>query len=1127
MSNFNWNPEMRNLYGVNPNMGHRTRRQGPQNDCNKDIDAIVNQLKNMDEGEILSILEKLGLQTLYSQGIKQPANTPANAPENTPANTPANAPENTPETTPEAKPETKTETTPQSVAANAPAETTETTETTAVEKIEKVDGVGESGSVSSSKWAGVVDENNPVMWLQFMGWDDLYCLVDPNNPNRFATRAGFVVADKYGKGLANVLFDMETGEFSPEKAKAYMESKGIIQLAPGIFSVDSIQRQYNSKTEEQETVATGRTIQIWDPEKHEFNILCSVDHLYEGSTSHLKPGEGALECWEKLKNNIDSETYLNLRLKSDYMDNAMSKYLENGVFKLDGATCDFQVDDSFVDLYMKNADSSIYKGEEGKKLYIARQAAETDFGALLSELLSFYNLARKGLTDEQIQDAFSSYNPDKLRYGGLSEEYVQKTLTALGLDETKQSQLTDEQKLRLMRQYPLKAVNPREWVSSKYTPEYYAYKAAYLAQEYMLLTGETSLITMPADGVNEISGYFGEKTKVHIDNVYTTYEPLRVLAESGNSTNIGASRNGGESCTFIALCGPQKGQDTIDALKEITKYEDNINWYAKEDFGGAKGDMTDPSFAEDTTEWHKKILLEKGLTEEQIAGATLLTGTERIRDRMIKDFGIPENTFFEEDGKIYIDVDAWNTLFYEASIQFDGNDKYEKLKEMFSKMQLSTEHSDMENYWKNMAEELGSITGENGHTGISLSTYYKTQYKTTDALHRIYLSSVAAEEVESGNDIKALVRGKVMEALVRGKVTATGNINDSTFWNSIYATLQGDNEEFFNTLLESYPEFRVIKHLCAPDASTFNELLDALDDSNTPNLEISETWWNYIKEAGSYFNTDVYAIFYDWCQNDWRPEYNTQESWIKDWINVNKGTHPEFLKYSDAKSVSELSFEAFKSFIDCYWKHGVANAALMTPPKMWNLLDNYMREQGFYEMDTNDAHKVQDKTIAGIQQTGITYNGNRPKFISNGTPTEEFKKKLQGILGDPMVAQPHGVNWYKFEAELKALDEIMPGVYGTTDENGNVKVIYYFDGDDIQSYDDTIHLYRRDNSDDLTYILKKMFSEYNSTGDLVKLEAMAYLYMALTNKDNIIIDLKIRQVLDDYYDYFNGNEFHY
>ena len=56
MSNFNWNPEMRNLYGVNPNMGHRTRRQGPQNDCNKDIDAIVNQLKNMDEGEILSIL---------------------------------------------------------------------------------------------------------------------------------------------------------------------------------------------------------------------------------------------------------------------------------------------------------------------------------------------------------------------------------------------------------------------------------------------------------------------------------------------------------------------------------------------------------------------------------------------------------------------------------------------------------------------------------------------------------------------------------------------------------------------------------------------------------------------------------------------------------------------------------------------------------------------------------------------------------------------------------------------------------------------------------------------------------------------------------------------------------------
>lgn len=1064
MSNFNWNPEMRNLYGVNPNMGHRTRRQGPQNDCNKDIDAIVNQLKNMDEGEILSILEKLGLQTLYSQGIKQPANTPANAPENTP------------EGKSESKPETKTTTTPQNVITNAPAETTETTETTAVEKIEKVDGVGESGSVSSSKWAGVVDENNPVMWLQFMGWDDLYCLVDPNNPNRFATKAGFVVADKYGKELANVLFDMETGEFLPEKAKAYMESKGIIQLAPGIFSVDKLQEQYNNKTESYETVATDRTVQIWDPEKHEFNILCHLPIRYESSMSHIKPGEGAVEDWEKLKNNIDSETYLNLRLKSDYMDNAMSKYVENGVFKLDGATCDFQVDDSFIDLYTKKALRSIrYQGENGKQLYIKEQAAETDFGGLLDTIMAYYRMAKDGgLTDEQIQNALSNYSP-----------------------------------------------NRTPWNSRSYTPESAAYEVAYLAQTYMLLTGESSLTVMQAPGdVNEISGYFGDKTKVHVDNVYETSNSYFY------SSYDGCLLPSYQGCTYIALCGPQKGQNTIDALKEITKYEDNINWYAKENYGGAKGDMTDPSFAEDTTEWHKKILLEKGLTEEQIAGATLLTGTERIRDRMIKDFGIPENTFFEEDGKIYIDVDAWNALFYEASIQIGGNDKYEKLKEMFSKMQLSTEYSDMKNYWENMAKELGSITGENGHTGISLSTYYKTQYKTTDALHRIYLSSVAAEEVESGNDIKALVRNKVMEALVRGQVTATGNINDSTFWNSIYA-LQGDNKELFNTLLESYPEFRVIKHLVAPDASTLNELLAALDDSNTPKLENSETWWNYIKEAGSYFNTDVYAIFYDWCQNDWRTEYNTQESWIKDWINVSKGTHPEFLKYSDAKSVSELSFEDFKSFIDCYWKHGVANAALMTPPKMWNLLDNYMREQGFYEMDTNDAHKVQDKTIAGIQKTGITYNGNRPKFISNGTPTEEFKKKLQGILGDPMVAQPHGVNWYKFEAELKALDEIMPGVYGTTDENGNVKVIYYFDGDDIQSYDDTIHLYRRDNSDDLTYILKKMFEEYNSTGDLVKLEAMAYLYMALTNKDNIIIDLKIRQVLDGYYDYFNGNEFHY
>lgn len=1043
MSNFNWNPEMRNLYGVNPNMGHRTRRQGPQNDCNKDIDAIVNQLKNMDEGEILSILEKLGLQTLYSQGIKQPANTPAN--------TPANAPENTPEGKSESKPETKTTTTPQNVITNAPAETTETTETTAVEKIEKVDGVGESGSVSSSKWAGVVDENNPVMWLQFMGWSDLKCLVNPDNPNEFITSAGKIVADKYGKDIANVLFDMETGEFLPDKAKAYMANKGIIQIAPGIFQVDRI--GYDGSVYQ-------RDYKIWDPEKHEFYNL--GDLCGSGLPDGLKIGEQSAECWESIRE-IDSSTFIDLRLKSDYLDNAMSKYLENDVIKVDGATCNFQVDDSFIDLYTKKALRSIrYQGENGKQLYIKEQAAETDFGGLLDTIMAYYRMAKDGgLTDEQIQNALSNYSP-----------------------------------------------NRTPWNSRSYTPESAAYEVAYLAQTYMLLTGESSLTVMQAPGdVNEISGYFGDKTKVHVDNVYETSNSYFY------SSYDGCLLPSYQGCTYIALCGPQKGQNTIDALKEITKYEDNINWYAKENYGGAKGDMSDPSFAEDTTEWHKKILLNSGLTEEQIADTTLMTGTERIKNRMIQDFGIPENTFFEEDGKIYIDVDAWNTLFYEASMQIGGNDKYEKLKEMFSKMQLSTEYSDMKNYWENMAKELGSITGENGHTGISLSTYYKTQYKTTDALHRIYLSSVAAEKVGSGNDIVSIIKGKV-------GVAFNGEKFDGKFWNSIYKEYQGDNEEFFNMLLEAYPELRVLKHLY--NANTLNELRTGESGELTEDV-LGKHIWEYAKDACSYFGNDLYSIYYEWYQNEWRLEYNTQETWIKSWIS----RHPEFSQYSDIKNASELPFEDFKHFIDYMSLDSLDHGVWPVPQKIWNILDNYFREQGYYEMDTNDAHKVQDKTIAGIQQTGITYNGNRPKFISNGTPTEEFKKKLQGILGDPMVAQPHGVNWYKFEAELKALDEIMPGVYGTTDENGNVKVIYYFDGDDIQSYDDTIHLYRRDNSDDLTYILKKMFSEYNSTGDLVKLEAMAYLYMALTNKDNIIIDLKIRQVLDGYYDYFNNEEFHY
>lgn len=1049
MSSFNWNPEMRNLFGVNSNMGHRTRRKGPENDCNKDIDAIVTA-KNMDDGEILSILEKLGLQTLYSQGIKQSANAPAN--------TPSNAPENTQEGKSETKPETKTTTTPENVVANAPAETTETTETTAVEKVEKVDGVGESGSVSSSKWAGVVDEYDPVMWLQFMGWDDLKCLVDPDNPNGFVTKAGYVVADKYGKELANVLFDMETGEFSPEKAKAYMESKGIIQLAPGIFSVDKLEEHYNRETESYENVVVNRTIQIWDPEKHEFNTLCRAsDNLYKGSSPYLKPGEGAIERWEKLKNNISSETYLDLRVQSDYMDNAMSKYLENGVFKLDGATCDFQVDDSFIDLYTEKASRSIrYQGENGKQLYIQEQAAQTDFGSLLDKIMAYYQVAKDGgLTDEQIQNALSNYSPTS------ASAYFSRS----GID-----------------------------------PESAAYQAAYLAQEYMLLTGESSLTVMnaPSD-INEISGYFGDKTKVHIDNVYETSNSYHYSKYDGCMIPSSVEQ------TYIALCGPQKGQNTIDALKEITKYEDNINWYAKENYGGAKGDMSDPSFAEDTTEWHKKILLEKGLTEEQIAETTLVTGTERIRDRMIKDFGIPENTFFEEDGKIYIDVDAWNKLFYEASVRNDGS--YEKLEEMFSKMQLSTEHGDMKNYWENMAKELGSITGENGHTGISLSTYYKTQYKTTDALHRIYLSSVAAEKVGSGNDIKAIVKGDVVGALLKGEINGLSA-------KSIYVTYQGDNKEFFNTLLESYPEFRVIKNLVAPNASTLNELLAG----DTSKLDDPKTWWNFIQEAGSYFNTDVYAIFYEWYQNNWRLEYGTQESNIKTWVS----THPEFSKYSDAKSVSELSFEDFKSFIDYYWSSCMTNAAVMatSPIKIWNLLDNYIREQGYYEMNPNNAHKIQNRTISGIQQTGITYNGNRPKFISNGTPSEEFKKKLQAGFGFGGYQEE-----YWSEYKLKDLDVIKPGVYGTTDENGNVKIVYYFDGSRMKSYDEA--LYYGTPVDNPSYVLKKALEDYTLTGDKTTLEAMMYLYMTLTNKNNLIVDLKTNQVIEGYYDYFNSNEFHY
>lgn len=725
-----------------------------------------------------------------------------------------------------------------------------------VEEVKEVTGSEAANGTSGISSNGLVDENNPVMWLQMMGWEDLTILIDPDTGKLVDKNR----QDYDSDNPANLFFDMETGEFLPDKAKAWCESGfkvdgyyNVKEMAQGLF--EYIDPDGHA------------TLKVYDPTTQEFHNVISYDYSLEDKTSHS--GVTTL-AGSKSYDYLQSDKYMKLRGKSEYLDKAMQSYVQNGSIKLEQASL-YSSDGTVNEKYEETVERAV---------------------SLFREHYDWYNFTIVDLNEfnkcEEIRPGVFGIKGENGEPDTIKFYYDGSKSVIVKFDNTRSTQEIIEEcannimnaKYFAYEDITTSATRKQKWLN----------QIDSFTQLYLALTGNSELnIYQVENDITEQNERNGQTSTVDINNVV-------------NGTH------GTNQVSYICVGSAEEEKEVIDALHNISNNENSIPWYAGKDYG----DMPD-SFGDDSVDYNKNQLIAAGVPEENINDEDLEKGTEYLKRRLISDFNFPESAFIEKDGKIYLSAKA---LTYAQGIDY-------------SKLGVT---GDLTKYWDELFKSLGGELDGNSYT-LELSSYFKAMYQSCEALNKIYLTSVAADNVYTGNDVQSILGGDAMTA-IRGAdfIVFDENLghNVQKTFESIYAKYQGDNEELFDLFCEAYPEVRVLMHVYG--ANTISELPILMSGS-----EESTKIYNYAKQACEYFGNDFYAHFYNMYSN-LRPEYGDISKSIRSWAKQYNRT-----EYLNAESIKDLKWSDFKEFCD------YMNGCYGFPRSIINNIDNYFREMGYYE----------------------------------------------------------------------------------------------------------------------------------------------------------------------------------
>lgn len=698
-----------------------------------------------------------------------------------------------------------------------------------------------------------------------------------------------------------MFFDLETGDFLPDKFKAYIkegidfnnaklsevfyqyephycvipEDAMCEEIAPGLFEFKKFSKGVGPGGRDR----WEHYVLAYDPTtKDYYNVIdyetYAADYdLCKGRK--IKSGDLCSEGTDQLS----AERFLALRGKSEYLDNAMQKYVDNGVLKVDvyyQANVDADsISQDYIDAVAKTIESS-------------------------KEKLSKVN-------DTRLDRAMKVINrSEELRPGiwGKKDENGNVEVTALCYDnqlltldefinydpiDSKRPEVNNLLDIcisRLADNYYNKGAdeefNRRGYATPDERMVRYKRNIAAMEQLYAVLTGNTELsIASVGARFDEQEERYGKTSKVDM-NITQSFGGARLLYWGGKD----------EEPTLV------------DKLQDIAEHERSIPWYAKKDYG----EMPE-TFAGDNIQFYKEQLIAAGFSEDQISGASLEMTSEYVMRRIIADLNFPKDAFFVEDDKLCISL---------RNLVNAENIAYDKLG-----VELKTKE-EIQSYWFDIFNKCNAFHNGNDLV-MTVHDYFKTMYESNETLHAIFLTSVAADNCQTKNDVMGILNDALtMTVGMSAKIDGVPLI-----FESVYGTYQGDNEEFFNTFCEAYPEINVLKHLF--NAKCINDLPIVAGGALSKALDL----YKLVREACSYFGRDYYAYKYeDVVAENYTPG-------ILAWAKA-----CGYPNHYNTTSFSELSYDEFKSYQDWCDNWG---GSIELDKKLINILDNYFRAMGYYE----------------------------------------------------------------------------------------------------------------------------------------------------------------------------------
>lgn len=404
-----------------------------------------------------------------------------------------------------------------------------------------------------------------------------------------------------------------------------------------------------------------------------------------------------------------------------------------------------------------------------------------------------------------------------------------------------------------------------------------------------------------------------------------------------------------KDCNAFHYKNSEEMIDMFDVFVGHKNVEDNIPWYRLE----SDNENLDKTFAKDNKEFFKNQLLEAGYLEENIVESELMTSTENIKNQLIRDFGFTEECFYMENGQIHMDANELancETINYEKLGFIVENGRiYDK----------TGKEINPDNYWLDIFEELGRAT-YGGVRVLTLSTYYNKMYDTSESLHKIYLTSIAAKD--DGNIVNSVAKNELDSASLLLSAYSGIVPENGAEWDSLYKVFFGENQKVFDVLKNSDTSMELLLEMF--EANSISEL------ELNGNYNLEQALLHIYEKACQYFGLDKYVIEYQSMSEDWAKSLRSiiYNSGTSDWNEATKYNFRELLdiakqhpeKISSAEKANyeyilreiekfdNMNWVKFKSYVDNLYKNNIDDVDIINKNETRNIILNYLRELGLF-----------------------------------------------------------------------------------------------------------------------------------------------------------------------------------